>query len=196
MSIEFTVPPSAPKRGNRMTEAIAHFALRITGWGATGPFPESPKFVAVAAPHRTAILDFGIGMMLMYAIGVRFSFMIKHTVVRWPIGGPIKWLGGIPINRTAAHGVVAQVAKAFHEHEKLIMAIMPEGTRSNAGVPVSQWKRGFYHIAHRSNVPVVPVYLSYTHRRIRFGEVLNTSGDIDADLAILQEFYDYHAARE
>lgn len=155
-----------------------------------------PKFVAVAAPHRTALLDFSIAIMAMYAMGVRFNFMIKHTVVRWPIGGPIRWLGGMAINRTAAHGVVPQVAATFKNSEKLILAIMPEGTRKQAGVPVAQWKRGFYHIAKRSDVPVLPIYLSYTHRRAVFGPLLYPTDDIQVDLAELQTFYDQNNSQE
>lgn len=186
------IPDSAPRRGNYLTQWLGMRAMQLTGWQLVGEFPNTSKFVAVVAPHRTALKDFSIGMMAMYAMGVRFSFMIKHTVVRWPIGGPIRWLGGIPINRTAAHGVVPQVAATFKKHDKLILALTPEGTRSRAGVPVSKWKRGFYHIASRSEIPVMPVYMSYTHKRAVFGDLLHPSDDINADLAKLQKFYDHH----
>lgn len=188
----FPIPATAPRRGNRLMAWIGRTLLRLLGWELVGIFPQVPKFVAVVAPHRTAMKDFSIGIIAMYATGVRFSFMIKHTVVRWPIGGPIRWLGGIPINRTAAHGIVPQVTATFKAQDKLILAVTPEGSRSNAGVPVSKWKRGFYHIATRSEVPVLPIYLSYTNKRAVFGELVHLSGDMARELAKLQEFYDTH----
>lgn len=196
MNVTFSIPDTAPRRGNALTRWIGHTALKLTGWRMTGSFPTEPKFVVAAAPHRTALLDFSIGMMAMLAFGVRISFMIKHTVMRWPIRRPLLGLGAISINRNAAHGVVSQMAQEFSEHDKLIVVVMPEGTRRNAGIPVAEWKRGFYHIAHRSDVPIMPIYISYTHRRAVFGDAIAATGELDADLALLQTFFDENAALE
>lgn len=188
MNIHFTVPDSAPKRGNALTKLLAEWSLRATGWQLTGEFPAEPKFVAIVAPHRSA-WDLALGMMSLYGMQVKFSWMAKHSVFFWPIDGILRWLGGIPINRSAAHGIVPQLVNEFAQQDKLILAITPEGTRTNADSPVSAWKKGFYHIAHRSRVPILPIYLAYEHKIIYFGPLLRTSGNVSADLIDIQEFY-------
>lgn len=189
MSTNFTIPDSAPRRGNPLAKSIATQIMRLLGWRLLGEFPAESKFVAVAAPHRSA-WDFFLGILVLYSMGVKFSWMAKHSLFWWPQGSIMRWLGGIAINRTAAHGVVAQVASQFAAQEKLIIAITPEGSRKRANVPVQEWKRGFYHIAHRAQVPIVPIHIDYPTKQIYFGQILRTSGNVAADLSVLQCFYD------
>jgi 1-acyl-sn-glycerol-3-phosphate acyltransferase len=73
----------------------------------------------------------------------------------------------------------------FAEHEQLILAIAPEGTRST----VDRWKTGFYFVAVEAEVPIVPIALDYRRRLVRIGERFDPAGDLGADLADLQQFY-------
>ena len=52
----------------------------------------------------------------------------------------LRWFGGIPVDRSASHGVVGDCVKAFEWAPALLLALAPEGTRKG----VSQWKTGFY----------------------------------------------------
>ncbi|MEM7125768.1 MAG: 1-acyl-sn-glycerol-3-phosphate acyltransferase [Chloroflexota bacterium] len=193
MSIEVTIPDNIPKRGNAVTKTIGRWAFRAIGWRLFGHFPSEPKFIAIVAPHRS-MWDFFLGMIVLFATGIKFSWMAKHTLFRWPIRGILIWLGGIPINRSAAHGVVNQTATAFEKHDKLIIAIMPQGTRTHDLTPVHEWKHGFYHIANRAHVDILPIHFNYAAKEICFGQTIEATQDKAVVLTLLQQFYDVRAA--
>jgi 1-acyl-sn-glycerol-3-phosphate acyltransferase len=94
-------------------------------------------------------------------------------------------MGGIAVDRRAAHGVVEQVAARFMDSDAMVLAVAPEGTRK----AVTRWKTGFYHIARIADVPVVPVGLDWDTRRVRIGEPQYPSGDEAADLERLMTFF-------
>jgi len=182
------VGAALPKRNLPLFQALARFALARFGWRAEGRLPNLAQFVAVGAPHASS-WDFFLGMLLIIGLGVRVSWMGKASLFRWPLGGIMRWLGGIAIDRTSRHNVVEQTVQHFATHPQLIVGLMPEGTRKRAGVPVNEWKTGFYHIAKGANVPILPIYIDNAGKRVIFGPVLMPTGDLTADLATLQQFY-------
>jgi 1-acyl-sn-glycerol-3-phosphate acyltransferase len=93
--------------------------------------------------------------------------------------------GGIPIERTSAHGVVEQMAARFAAVDRLWLGITPEGTRKR----VAKWKNGFWHIAREAGVPILPVYFDYPSRTIGIGPLFEPGADLAADLATLRAFY-------
>ena len=126
----------------------------------------------------------------MAAVGylkINISFLGKHTLFEGLFGWFFYWLGGIPVKRDAgaASAIVDQVVNAFNESENLILGIAPEGTRSQ----VKKWKTGFYRIALGAGVPIVPSYVDSSNKTIGFGSIFQPTGDIDADLQVLQGFY-------
>lgn len=183
-----TIGNAVPKRHMPLFQAAARFALARLGWRTVGELPNVPQFVAVGAPHTSA-WDFFLGMMVIFGLGVRVSWMGKHTLFRWPIGGIMRWLGGLAIDRTGRHKVVDQVVAAFAAQPQLIVGLMPEGSRKRAGIPVKEWKTGFYYIALGAKAPILPIYLDNARKQVVFGPPLTPTGDIEADLAQLQTFY-------
>ena len=95
----------------------------------------------------------------------------------------------IAIDRTSRHNVVEQTIQHFATHPQLIVGLMPEGTRKRAGIPVKEWKTGFYYIAKGVQVPILPIYIDNPGKRVIFGPSLMPTGDLAADLATLQQFY-------
>lgn len=176
--------PALPRRGNAITRAFGRAVLSGLGWRIEGAFPDLPKFVAVGAPH-TSNWDFVLTMASFFALGVDARWLAKHTLFLWPLGSLFRWMGGIPVNRGIQSGVVGQSVKAFDSREGLILCIAPEGTRSGA----REWRTGFYHIATGARVPVVPCSVDYATRVIRIGQPLDTTGDLEADLAQVRAFY-------
>jgi 1-acyl-sn-glycerol-3-phosphate acyltransferase len=65
------------------------------------------------------------------------------------------------------------------------MVITPEGTRKLA----KQWKKGYYHIAMKASVIVIPGFLDYSQKVGGTGEPFFPSGDYDRDFAPLEQFY-------
>jgi 1-acyl-sn-glycerol-3-phosphate acyltransferase len=64
--------------------------------------------------------------------------------------------GGIPIDRGIADFEAFKAAKHALFEDKMILAIAPEGTRSEDG-RLSQGKPGIAILAGRSNIPILPI---------------------------------------
>lgn len=121
----------------------------------------------------------------MFALGLRVRFLGKHTLFFWPLEPVMRWLGGIPVDRRAAKGVVEETVKLFAAREQLILALAPEGTRKSVG----RWKTGFYFVAQKAEVPIVPIALDYRRKRIRIGDRFDLTGRLDDDLSVLEGFF-------
>jgi 1-acyl-sn-glycerol-3-phosphate acyltransferase len=162
--------------------------LRACGWRLLGEFPDLSKLVLVAAPH-SSWWDGVWGLLFKIAIGADISFMAKRELFVWPLGWALRRMGGIPIERTATHGVVEQMVERFRTSPRLWLGIAPEGTRKR----VAQWKTGFWQIAHAAAVPILPVAFDYPSRSIVIGPVYQPTPDLPTDLAALRAFYvPYH----
>ena len=111
--------------------------------------------------------------------------MGKDSLFKGPLGPVMRWLGGLPIDRSKANNVVQSTIDAFNSHDRLIVLIPPEGTRAK----VSEWKKGFYHIAHGAGVPIGRGFLDFGRKVGGFGPTFYPTGDVDKDIAAIQEFY-------
>ena len=87
-----------------MRQRLARAVVRAKGFEMVGEVPQTG--ILVGAPH-TSNWDFPLCILAMFAIRFRLSWLGKHTLFRWPVTGLLRWLGGEPIERTAAHGTVA-----------------------------------------------------------------------------------------
>ncbi len=175
---------AAPKRGNKVTRWLGRITLALFGWQIVGQAPNLPKYVAIGAPHSSN-WDFPIGMLLFIALGLRVSWMGKDSFVNGPLKRVWHWMGGVPINRRAAHGVVDQMIDVFNNRDQFVLGITPEGTRSR----VTKWKSGFYHIAQGAGVPIFPIELDYKIKQIRLHPLIIPSGELAVDLPIIQAIY-------
>jgi 1-acyl-sn-glycerol-3-phosphate acyltransferase len=182
--------PSVPRWGNALTRGFGRAVLRLSGWSFEGMIPDRPKIVAIAAPH-TCTVDVFLGIAVILALGVRVRWLGKHTIFWRPLGNVLRWLGGIPVDRTAPTGVVRDVVGLVKHERQLFLALSPEGTRA----AVARWKSGFYRIASSAEVPIVPVALDYSRRRIVIGEPLMPSGDYEKDLVRLKAHFHAGMAR-
>jgi 1-acyl-sn-glycerol-3-phosphate acyltransferase len=181
---------AAPKRGNSASRALGRAALALLGFRLEGAVPDIPRCVTIVAPH-TSNWDFVVGLAGMLALGVDFRWLGKHTLFRFPFGGVLRWLGGIPVDRRAAEGVVREVAQHFRTRPRLYLAVTPEGTRK----AVERWKSGFYRIAQNAGVPILPVSFDHARGIITLWPTLTPTGDYAADLATLAARFDSRMAR-
>jgi 1-acyl-sn-glycerol-3-phosphate acyltransferase len=169
---------------NKFMAWVGLLFLKILGWRAEGKIPDINKFVIIAAPH-TSNWDFPITLAVAFALKIKIYWMGKAAMFRWPFGAALRWLGGIPIDRSRAHNLVEQSVQAFQEREKLIMVVPPEGTRKK----VSYWKTGFYHIARGAGVPIVLGFLDYRRKAGGIGPTFHPTGRIEEDMRQIQAFY-------
>ncbi len=168
-----------------MFRIISKWLLDLGGWTIKGVIPpDSKKAVIVAAPH-TSMWDFVIGRLAYGVIGVKVKFLIKKEIFFFPLGPVLKWLGGLPVDRSRSGNMVQHVASMFEKSGSLFVVITPEGTRR----PNPRWKRGFYYIAQRANLPVALGYIDYGKKEGGIGKVMELSGDIDKDMEEIKRFY-------
>ncbi len=180
---------------NRLIGALARRGLRLLGWHVEGGLPDAPKFVAIGAPH-TWWGDMPISLVAFAAATegfatMRLAWLGKHTLFRGPLGALLRRFGGIPVNRGAGHHVVRPVLKAFEQNARLALVLAPEGTRKK----VEAWKPGFYYISRLAHVPIACGYLDYSRKAAGFGPLVCPSGDVDADMQIIRDFYTHVSAK-
>ena len=176
---------------NALLEAIGRGLLRLGGWRMVGAFPDIPRAVVIAAPHSSN-WDGIWGFAAKLALGLRLSILGKHSLFRIPLVARfLRWQGVIPVDRSAAHGLVEQAVDALRGADCMWYAIAPEGTRKW----VEQWKPGFWRIAHGAGVPVIPAWFDYASRQIGIGEPFVLGDDMDADIARIQRWYKPYKGR-
>jgi 1-acyl-sn-glycerol-3-phosphate acyltransferase len=178
------LPPSLPRRGNAFSKACARAVLALFGWRVTGEVPDRAKMVAIVAPHTTN-WDFVVGILVVFALGLRVRYLGKHTLFRPPLGWLMRWLGGTPVVRDTPQGAVTDAAEMIAREDKVLLGIAPEGTRT----PGKPWRSGFYNIAVAAQVPILPAAFDYPSKALRLFPLFEPSGDFKADLARLQSLY-------
>ena len=168
-------PDHLPPRGQGWTQALAWWVLRRNGWDVRGRYPDASRLILIAAPHSSSF-DWFWGMFVQWALGVRFSFLIKSAFFVPPLGVFMRWLGGIPVNRRRVRGLVPQAAAQFDGGQPCVLLLTPEGRTK----PVSRLKRGFYEIASTAQVPVFAISFRYDERVIGLDGYVDLSGGFSA----------------
>ena len=163
---------------------LANHFLDLIGWQVVGPAPDTPKYVLIAAPH-TSNWDFFLMYLAGKVLDVRISWIGKDTLFRGPLGPISRSLGGVPVNRSVRQNMVAQMVQVFNERDALILAVPPAGTRKKT----PYWKTGFYWIALGAQVPVACGFIDYKRKRVGLGPDIMPTGDIEADLEVIGDFY-------
>jgi 1-acyl-sn-glycerol-3-phosphate acyltransferase len=185
----FTLPavpelgPSVSRAHGRLGAALGRFMMGAGGWRIEGSLPDIPRMVLIVAPH-TSNWDFLTGLWVKLAMRIGGRFVGKHTLFRFPLGVFMRWLGGVPVDRSAAAGFVGEAARAVRESDRMTLVIAPEGTRRRA-----KWKSGFYRIALEAGVPIVSAGFDYPRRVVFFAPPFSPTGDYERDLVVLRAQY-------
>jgi 1-acyl-sn-glycerol-3-phosphate acyltransferase len=182
------LPPQAPKKPAGLLQRFGRFVLRLGGWNIVGDFPDLPRLVILVAPHSSA-WDGIWGLAAKLAMGVDVKFMGKAELFRgpsgWVLGPLLRFLGGFPVDRRNARGVVEQATIRIHQGKNGWLVLAPEGTRRH----VTHWKSGFWRIARAAEVPVLSMYFHYPAREIGIGPVFEMSDDLESDMARIRAWY-------
>ena len=170
--------------------ALARGLLRLLGWKVYFDGFPTLQGIAVVYPH-TSNWDAPTMFLAKWAIGVQVMFWGKDTLFKVPLFGRwLRWIGGVPVQRTAAAGVVGQVASLIKQHKQqksyFWLGLAPEGTRKF----IPGWRSGFYQTAVQANVPLALVKLDYGRRTISICDFVALTGNEIADMARIARIYE------
>ena len=173
-----------PKQWPCWLSRFSAWVLRKRGWQAQGNLANRRKLIISVGPH-TSNWDFFVGLFVLFTLRLRVSFFGKHTLFVPPIGGLLRFIGGIPVERTKAHGTVEAIANRIREADQMLLVLTPEGTRK----PVYPWKSGFMQIARAAKVPVQLVGFDYRKKAIIFGPILDQIENVENQMETAYAFY-------
>ncbi|WP_300569004.1 1-acyl-sn-glycerol-3-phosphate acyltransferase [Flavobacterium sp.] len=158
---------------------------KLMGWKITGTIDaDIKKCIIIVAPH-TSWHDFYVGLFTRGIVGLEMNFVAKKELFKFPFGGYFRWMGGAPLNRQQNENKVDAYAKVFESKEVFRLAIAPEGTRKK----VTEWKTGFYYIALKANVPIIPVAFDFGKKEVTIAQPFYPTGNIESDFKILEQNY-------
>jgi 1-acyl-sn-glycerol-3-phosphate acyltransferase len=158
--------------------------LRLCGWQTKLVWPPEPHGLIVVYPH-TSNWDFILGVAFRVGHGLPAHWMGKDAMFRWPFGGLLRRIGGVPINRRERTGFVAAMVEEFRQRDWMWLAVAPEGTRAHT----DHLKSGFYQLALAANLPIGLAYIDYGRRCVGIDTYVRMTGDRERDLGVLREFY-------
>lgn len=168
-----------------MRRLVATLILRVLGWKINNVIPPGTKKCIIAVAPHTSYWDFVIGRLAYWKMGIKAKFLIKREAFKFPFNILLKNLGGIPVDRGKSNKMVDQIADMFKKSKELIVVITPEGTRK----PVKHWKKGFYYIANKAQVPIALAYINWGKKEGGVGKIMDPNGNIDEQLAEMMDFY-------
>ena len=154
------------------------------GWTKCVTVAHPDKFIICLAPH-TSNWDFIIGQLYAQAEGFKINFLMKREWFFWPLGVVFRSLGGIPVWRSKHTSMTDNLAETAKTKDSFKLCITPEGTRS----PNTEWKKGFYFIALKAEIPILLYGVDYEKKKIVCTDSFTPSGNIDEDMPKIKSYF-------
>ena len=154
------------------------------GWTKCVTVAHPDKFIICLAPH-TSNWDFIIGQLYAQAEGFKINFLMKREWFFWPLGVIFKSLGGIPVWRSKHTSMTDNLAETAKTKDSFKLCITTEDTRS----PNTEWKKGFYFIALKAEIPILLYGVDYEKKKIVCTDSFTPSGNIDEDMPKIKSYF-------
>jgi 1-acyl-sn-glycerol-3-phosphate acyltransferase len=159
--------------------------FRLMRWKLTGRFDENIKKCVIAVMPHTCNFDFFIGLLVRGIVNQEMNFVGKKELFVFPFGYYFRSIGGAPLDRQGGKNLVDSIVDIFNSRTIFRLGIAPEGTRKK----VTELRTGFYYIALKANVPIIPVAFDFGNKEVKIGGPLYLTGNFDDDMKLFLEFY-------
>jgi 1-acyl-sn-glycerol-3-phosphate acyltransferase len=104
---------------------------------------------------------------------LRAAFLSRADVASWPVIGPVARLTEVVfVDREDAHDRQRAVRQLLERLRTGSIVVFPEGTTTGAPLP-APFRSGLFRHVHPLSVPIVPVTLRYSSRRVYWVDDLN-----------------------
>ena len=154
------------------------------GWTVNVTQEHPNKYIICLAPH-TSNWDFILGILYSGAEGFQCNFLMKKEWFFWPLGPIFKRLGGIPVYRQKKTSMTDSMAQSAKDAETFHLCITPEGTRSKN----PDWKKGFYFIGLKANLPILLYGVDYEKRLIQCTKTMIPTGNLEDDMREIKLYF-------
>ncbi|OQX97444.1 MAG: glycerol acyltransferase [Bacteroidetes bacterium 4572_117] len=163
-------------------KTLSKIIFKIIGWKITGSFPNIDKSIVIFAPH-TSYWDGFYGKLFFMQLNINYKFLSKKELFRFPLNYFFKAFGSIPVyeNRHMVNNVVS----LFEENKNLHIVLSPEGQIAKT----DHWKKGFYYMAQRANIPIVLGYLDYKKKEAGIKGVIYDTKNINSVMQQINKMY-------
>ena len=187
------IPQSFRANRPNFVQWLGRSLLSVLGWKVLGEIGEehtNKNLVVIVAPH-TSNWDGILGVAAIAGLDARISFIGKDAAFKYGLGAFLKYMGGIPIDRSNPRGVINDAIEKIKKMNGTLLGMAPEGTRSK----VDAWKTGFLRIAEGIDAKIIPASIDFATKEILLGKVFVPSGDNKKDIRDLQDYYKVFTAR-
>lgn len=142
------------------------------------------KYIICLAPH-TSNWDFIIGLLYSRAEGIKSNFLMKKEWFLGPLGRLFRSLGGIPVWRSKHSNMTDTLANEAQKAQTFHLCITPEGTRSLN----PDWRKGFYFIAEKANIPILLYGIDYERRLIECTRTIIPNGNAEEQMKEIKLYF-------
>ncbi len=157
---------------------------RLMGWKLNVTESHPDKCIMCLAPH-TSNWDFIIGQLYARSEGMKTNFLMKKEWFFWPLGPIFRSMGGIPVWRSRHTSMTDNLAETARKLDKFQLCITPEGTRK----PTEEWKKGFYFIAQKADIPILLYGVDYEKKLIQCTKTIYADSDVDTQMKEIKQYY-------
>ena len=164
-----------------MTTIYRYILVNLLGWKIKGEFPNIKKSIIIFAPH-TSYWDGLYGKLYLMQLGINYKFLSKKEFFKFPLNYFFKFYGSIPVSKTKEY--IDYVVELINISQELHIVLSPEGQLAKT----IRWKKGYYYMAVRANVPIVVGFIDYKRKEIGIKGVidnLNSIVSVRQEVAVL-----------
>lgn len=161
---------------------ISNIILNLLGWKVVSEFPNIDKSVIIFAPH-TSYWDGFFGKLFLMQFDVNYKFLSKKELFKFPLNIFFKLYGSIPVSENKEY--INEITEMFNKNSKLHIVLSPEGQL----LKTDHWKKGFYYMASRANVPIIVSYVDYKKKEMGIKGVINNTDSVYRTMSKVCQMY-------
>ena len=154
------------------------------GWKTEVTEEHPDKYIICLAPH-TSNWDFLMGLFYSGSCGLKCNFLMKKEWFFCPLGLWFRKVVGITVYRDKHTRMTDALAETAKRSEQFHLCITPEGTRS----ATEDWKKGFYYIAYKANIPILLYGIDYERKLIQCTKTILPNGDLEGQMVEIKQYF-------